>query len=146
MTELDVDLVRRKLATISRNLGALAVVESMPLESYRGDLYRKKGTERLLQEVIEAAVDANLHLLRAMGAATPSDYYDSFIAIGKAGVVSSDLARRLAPAAGLRNRLVHEYDDIDDQIVLKAVAEARSMLADFVAGVERFLEQQGDRS
>ena len=94
MTELDADLVRRKIAT-------------------------------------------NLHLLRATGAETPTDYYESFISLGQAGVIPRELAERLAPAAGLRNRLVHEYDDIDDEIVLKAVSEARQSLREYVTAVER---------
>jgi len=52
-------------------------------------------------------------------------------------VIPAELAKRLAPAAGLRNRLVHEYDEIDDQIVLKAVSEARRTLRDYVAAIER---------
>lgn len=139
MTELDADLVRRKIATISRNLDALEEVDGIPLDVYQSDLYRKKGTERLLQEAVEAAVDTNLQLLRAAGAATPTDYYESFISLGRAGVVPVALAERLAPAAGLRNRLVHEYDDIDDEIVLKAVSEARQSLAEYVAAVERYV-------
>jgi len=139
VTEIDADLVRRKIARISRNLDALAVVDGIALDDYRGDLYRKKGTERLLQETVEAAVDTNLHLLRTAGAATPTDYYESFISLGQAGVIPLELAERLAPAAGLRNRLVHEYDDIDDEIVLKAVSEARQSLREYVAAVERYV-------
>ena len=139
MTEVDADLVRRKIATISRNLDALGAVDGIDLDAYRSDLYRKKGTERLLQETVEAAVDTNLHLVRTTGAATPTDYYESFIALGQAGVIPRDLAERLAPAAGLRNRLVHEYDDIDDEIVLKAVSEARESLREYVAVVERYV-------
>jgi len=141
MTEIDADLVRRKIATISRNLDALAAIDGITLDEYRSDLYRKKGTERLLQETVEAAVDTNLHLLRATGAATPTDYYESFVSLGKASVIHQELADRLAPAAGLRNRLVHEYDDIDDEIVLQAVSEARKSLREYVAAVERYVER-----
>jgi len=139
VTGIDADLVRRKIAMISRNLDALKAVDGITLDAYQSDLYRKKGTERLLQETIEAAVDTNLHLLRASGAATPTDYYESFISLGRAGIIPQELAERLAPAAGLRNRLVHEYDDIDDAIVLKAVSKARQSVRAYVAAVERHL-------
>ncbi len=139
MTELDRALVRRKLATIARNLADLAAVEALPLDEYRRDRFRQKGTERLLQEAIEAAVDINLHLLRAAGRPTPPDYYESFIAAGREGLIPDDLARHLAPSAGLRNRLVHEYDAIDDAIVLGAVRAARQQYTAFVAAIERYL-------
>lgn len=139
MTELDADLVRRKLAAITRNLGDLGTVEGLSLTEYRADRFRRKGTERLLQETVEAAVDVNLHLLRARQVATPTDYYASFIELGRHGVVPTALAERLAPAAGLRNRLVHEYDVIDDAIVLNAVGEAGRQFAAYVAAVEAYL-------
>lgn len=139
MTELDRALVRRKLATIVRNLADLAAIERLTLEEYRGDRFRQKGAERLLQEAIEAAVDTDLHLLSVAGAAAPPDYYESFLAAGRAGLIPDDLARRLAPSAGLRNRLVHEYDAIDDAIVLAAVRDARRQLTEFVTAIERYL-------
>lgn len=139
MTELDRALVRRKLAAITRNLGDLAKVERLSLVEYRAERLRQKGIERLLQETIEAAVDTNLHLLRAAGHATPSDYYGSFVQAGARGVIPVELAVQLAPAAGLRNRLVHEYDAIDDAIVLRAVGETRAQFAAYVVAIERYL-------
>ena len=143
MTPLEADLVRRKLVAITRKLEQLEVVEGLPLEEYRADPFRVKGTEKLLQGTVEAAVDANLHHLRAVGAATPGDYFESFMALGRQDVVPPALAERLAPSAGLRNRLVHEYDEIDDVIVLRAVAEARSSFGEYVGAIERFLEEKG---
>jgi len=143
VTELDRALVRRKLATIVRNLDDLAPIEGLSLEEYREDRFRRKATERLLQEAIEAAVDVNLHLLRAAGAPSPTDYYESFVAVGREGIVPSELAGSLAPAAGLRNRLVHEYDELDDRLVLEAVADARRDLARYVGEVESGLEADG---
>lgn len=143
MTRLDADLVRRKLAAITRKLDHLKAVERLSLGEYRADPFRVKGTEKLLQETVEAAVDANVHILRALGVPAAQDYYESFVSAGRQGVIPPELAARLAPSAGLRNRLVHEYEDVDDAIVLRAVAEARRSFADFVAAVERFLAGKG---
>ncbi|MGH7675740.1 MAG: type VII toxin-antitoxin system HepT family RNase toxin [Gemmatimonadales bacterium] len=139
MTDLDRALVRRKLAAITQNLADLAPIAALSLAAYRADRLRRKAVERLLQEVVEAAVDANLHTLRALGGPVPGDYYTSFIEAGRRGVVPPTLAERLAPSAGLRNRLVHEYDAIDDAIVLAAVGQARQDFAAYVQAVERFL-------
>ena len=141
MTELDAGLVRRKLAVIKRNLDDLQPIEGMALAAYQADRFRQKGTERLLQEAIEAAVDVNLHVLRALGVATPGDYYESFVAVGRHGVIPPELAAALAAGAGLRNRLVHEYDAIDDAIVLDAVRTARERLGAFIAAVEAHLQR-----
>lgn len=108
---------------------AFARFASLALRRYADTRkFRRKGVERLLQETVEAAVDANLHLLRALRRPAPGDYFESFLAAGRAGLIPPALAERLAPSAGLRNRLVHEHDEIDDAIVLQAVAEARRSL------------------
>jgi len=50
----------------------------------------------------------------------PDDYFQSFIRAGELGFLSPGLAEKLAPSAGPRNRLVHEYDQIAHSIILKA--------------------------
>jgi uncharacterized protein YutE (UPF0331/DUF86 family) len=143
MTEVDAALVRRKLATIVQSLDDLGTIEGLGLDEYRRDRFRLKGTERLLQETVEAAVDINLHILRGAGAEVPGDYYESFIQLGRQGVIPENLAGKLAPSAGLRNRLVHEYDAIDDAIVLEAVGNARRLLPRYVRALEEYLTKQG---
>ena len=56
----------------------------------------------------------NAHLIAETGAPIPDDYYSGFVAMGDLGILSAELAQRLAPSAGLRNRLVHEYETLDD--------------------------------
>jgi uncharacterized protein YutE (UPF0331/DUF86 family) len=41
------------------------------------------------------------------------DYHESFAMLGTIKVLPPEFARSLAVAAGLRNRIVHEYDEID---------------------------------
>ena len=82
----------------------------------------------MLQELIEAVLDLNMHLLAQKADKLPDDYYQSFIQLGELGILSQDLAVALAPSAGLRNRLVHEYEAIDDTIVIAAVRQAQASI------------------
>jgi uncharacterized protein YutE (UPF0331/DUF86 family) len=143
MSPLDAALIRRRLAVIAQNLRDLEPVEGLSLSEYRTDRMRLKATERLLQEIVDAAADTNLHLLRAAGESASVDYFESFVAAGRAGVIPAELAADLAPAAGLRNRLVHEYDRLDDGIVLAAVAGARRLFSRYVAAVEAYVSAAG---
>lgn len=143
MNEFDAALVRRKLSTITRNLGLLEEVHGLGVDEYRQDPFRRKGTERLLQELVEAAADLNAHLIRATGHDVPATYYESFIVVGRIGAIPGPLAERLAPAAGLRNRIVHEYDELDDRQMLDAVGHALADFPEFVRSVEEFLSERG---
>ncbi len=98
---------KRKLAIIVENLKMLEPIKSMNTVEYLQDLYKRKATERLLQELIEAAVDINIHMIVQIGHTVPDDYYESFIKAGELKIIPLDLAQKLAPSAGLRNRLVY---------------------------------------
>lgn len=139
MTPVDPAVIRRKLTVITTNLRALEPIATIDPARYRAEIFTRKGTERLLQELIEAALDLNMHFLSQAGRKLPDDYYQSFIFLGEQGILSKELATALAPSAGLRNRLVHEYEAIDDAAVIKAVRQAQELYPEYVAAIERHL-------
>jgi len=49
---------------------------------------------------------------------------NTFRLAGQHGLIRADLAQRLLPTAGLRNRLVHNYEAIDPSRVHAAMASA----------------------
>ena len=63
--------------------------------------------------------------------------------MAEVGVLTSELARSLAPSAGLRNRLVHEYDAIDDAKVLEAMATLLQLSPRYVQAIEAHLTKTG---
>ena len=142
MTPLEAAIVRKKLAVIIENIKALEPMKGMAGEDYIEDLYRRKATERLLQELIEAAIDINTHIIVQTGHTAPDDYYDSFIKAGELKIITGDLAQKLAPSAGLRNRLVHEYDQIEHSIVLDAVKTADSLYSQYIREITSYISRQ----
>jgi len=143
MTPVDAALVRRKLATMMETLTALEPLSHLSLAEYRARLYERKAAERLLQETIEAAVDVNAHLVAELGRAVPDDYYSGFLRLGELGVLPTALAQDLAPAAGPRNHLVHEYDAIDDGRVLEAIGRALDLFPRYIRAIETHLARAG---
>jgi uncharacterized protein YutE (UPF0331/DUF86 family) len=139
MTSVDPAVIRRKLSLITTNLQALEPIAKIDPARYTAEIFTRKGTERLLQELIEAALDLNMHLLAQTARKLPDDYYQSFILLGEQGIMSKELAAALAPSAGLRNRLVHEYEAIDDAAVIKAVRLAQELYPQYIAAIERHL-------
>jgi uncharacterized protein YutE (UPF0331/DUF86 family) len=135
MSPIEVEVVRRKLAVIIENLKILEPIKGIKTDEYLQDIYKRKATERLLQELIEAAIDINIHMIVAKGYPAPDDYYEGFIKAGELEIISPDLARKLAPSAGLRNRLVHEYDRLEHTMVLKAVDMAEELFPQYIKAI-----------
>ncbi|HLA48343.1 MAG TPA: DUF86 domain-containing protein, partial [Nitrospinota bacterium] len=132
MSPVEKDIVRKKLAVIIDNLKALEPIKGMSMADYIEDIYKRKAAERLLQELIEAAIDINTHIIVQIGNPAPDDYYESFIKLGELKVLGAGLAEKLAPSAGLRNRLVHEYDLLEHSLVLNAVKMAEELYPEYV--------------
>jgi len=111
----------------------------MTAAEYSADIYRRKATERLLQELIEAAIDINIHIVAATGNPPPDDYYESFIKAGEFKILSPQLAEKLAPSAGLRNRLVHEYNGLDHTMVLRSVKMAQELYPHYIKEINDYI-------
>ncbi len=139
MTPVEKEVVRRKLAIIVENLKTLEPIKNMTLEQYASDVYKRKATERLLQELIEAAIDINTHIIIHTHNTIVDDYYESFIKMGDLNVIPVELAKELAPSAGLRNVLVHEYDALNNSIVLEAVKVADNIYPQYINSVEKYI-------
>jgi uncharacterized protein YutE (UPF0331/DUF86 family) len=124
-------------------LALLRPIADRSVEEYKEDPYRKGAAERFFQKMVEAAADINAHLAAELGREAPEDYYRSFIRLANLGVISRSLAESVAPFTGVRNRLVHEYDEIDDACVLEAIREAQRLIPRYIEGIEAFLGKQG---
>ncbi len=143
MSPVDASIIRRKLEHIVAALAGLRPLSSLNLDEYRARFYERKAAERLLQEAIEAALDVNAHLIAELAGTVPEESHQGFLGMVEVGVLAPDLARSLAPSAGLRNRLVHEYDAIDDAKVLEAIGTLLRLYPRYVQAVEAHLTKAG---
>ena len=137
---VDPDLVTRKLLLIARDLDELAVIRDRGLDSYLTSRVDQAVAERHLQRMIGRMIDVNYHLLTGSGQAPPADYYGSFVQLASIGVVDAGFAHGLAACAGLRNRIVHDYDELDHRMVYAALDRALTEIPAYLGSVQRYLD------
>ncbi len=133
------ELVRQKLTKMVTNLNQLKEIEDYSLEEYLDNFFLSRTTERLIQLLVETATDINGHILVTDFQKSPDSYFESFIQLGEVGVISRELAKELAPSAGIRNRLVHEYDEIDDKIIYESVSDAIDLFQKYINSINCYL-------
>ncbi len=138
---IDRELVTRKMVLITGDLGALSPFARKPLDAYLASEIDELAAERLLERMIGRMIDINYHLITESAHPPPRDYYESFVQLAALGVLPPDFARQIAGSAGLRNRIVHEYDDIDPGRVHEALAAAVRDVPDYLRHVHRHLER-----
>lgn len=137
---VDRELVARKLQQLEGYLRELEQAAPGDYQSYAADIVTKRAVERLLQLCIECASDINAHLLAKSVGVAPADYYMSFIMAGDRGLIPAELAGELAPSAGLRNKLVHEYGVVDDRLVYESVSNTALLFPRYIRAIKNYLE------
>ena len=58
-------------------------------------------------------------------------------------IIDDGLAQSLAKCNGLRNFLVHQYNGIDDGIVLSSIKDVKNALRKFIGIIEAMLDESG---
>ena len=81
---------------------------------------------------VEAALDMCFHLISQNRWRVPKDYADTFRVMGDEGAFEPDFVKRLVEMAKFRNRLVHIYWDVDDDVIYE-------ILQDDIMDIEKFL-------
>ena len=138
---LDSAAVQAKLVLMVALLDDLDGVGPVDAAVLQRDRMLRHAVERVLTQLVDLAVSVNGHVAVAGGLAAPATYRASFAAAAATGALPAALAERLAPSAGLRNVLVHEYAAVDLGLVVRGVELARTDYRSCVRAVAGFLAE-----
>ena len=117
---VDAPSIESRLERLRELLAELDAIRDGGRESWNADPRLRLATERALQLSIQVCIDIAGHLVSELKLTMPPDYRGLFPELATAGL-DSDLAERLGAATGLRNVLVHEYVDLDEDVVWGAL-------------------------
>jgi len=80
-----------------------------------------RGTERLVQLIIQALLDLGVMAVSAAGGRTPKWYSEIGTLLADLGLLNEKDAKVLKSMAGMRNILVHAYASVDRSLVMSSV-------------------------
>ncbi|MEK7377042.1 MAG: DUF86 domain-containing protein [Candidatus Margulisiibacteriota bacterium] len=138
---IDKDLIRRKLSRLNMYLDKLAPILKNSLSEYLENAYIKYSTERLIQLIVECACDINNHVVAETQNRPAEDYTSSFIRAFEVGLIKRELAQKIKGAGGMRNILVHEYMDIDDEKVYSTIPAAIRDFKEYIKQADEFVDK-----
>jgi uncharacterized protein YutE (UPF0331/DUF86 family) len=131
----DPALVQKKLATIESCLSDLRRL-ARP-EHLASDVREQRFVEHTLQIAIQAALDVASHIVSDRRLGEPRTNRELFDLLERDGSLEASLAQILRNMVGLRNVLVHGYDDVDLRVVEDVLRHRLGDLAAFVAAVRQ---------
>ncbi len=119
--------------TANQQTAVLAEVKQRIASGATLSLLEQGGTLHSLQVLIENAIGKAKHWLKAAELEVPVSAYDSFAGLQRMGVFGLEELNQWNAAIGLRNRIVHDYMNVDIQFVYNLVAQDKHcFIADFL--------------
>jgi len=115
-------------------------IQELPIEP-KNEL-EKRGIFYSLQTSIEAMVDLIAMLVKDLGVRVKDDNIN-ISEIIKIKKLNPELGEKLKKANGLRNIIVHRYNEIDEQIILDSVQEVKVLLLDWIEIIEDSINEIG---
>ena len=104
-----------------------------------------EGVKYLFITTIEGCVDVAHHIVSSESWRAPDTNSDAIRLLGEHGVIEPDVAVSVARAVGFRNVLVHQYAQVDDQIVVDSLQHL-DQLRSFVSQVSAWILKQSDKT
>lgn len=129
------DLYQAETARVAREQQALLeqaraiIAQGRPLSPLE-----QGGVLHALQVLVENAIGKAKQLLKARGHGVPVSGYDAFNALADLGLVERQSLTDWNAAVGLRNRILHDYMNIDmGQVLALVTANKPQFIIDFLS-------------
>jgi uncharacterized protein YutE (UPF0331/DUF86 family) len=140
---IDQNTVCERLHALERYSQELrALRERLSKELLEADIGNQWTVEHGLQVAIECVFDVASHWVAAERLGTPANYREAIELLGKHGVLSPDFVEHNLGMAGFRNVMVHEYLDVDLDVVWRMLDEAPDQFDEFIRQIALQLKRQ----
>jgi uncharacterized protein YutE (UPF0331/DUF86 family) len=131
------DVIINKLATIARCLQRINDVYQEAGNNFLKDYTKQDSVILNLQRACEACIDLANYINKAKKLGIPQSSRDSFDQLNKAGILSDTLTNNLKKMIGLRNIAVHDYQELNLEIVKYVIENKLTDFSDFIEVIKR---------
>ncbi len=133
MELVDKAIILRKISELEVYQKQIREFSAITLQDYKANWKTQRIVERTLQIMIETCADIANHIVSDKGMRSPTSYADTFNVLFENNIIDSELFAVMEKMAKFRNVVVHQYEEVDSEIV---VIILKKHLGDF----ERFKE------
>lgn len=132
-------ITAKKIATIMRCIERARSEYAQAGDAFKQDFTRQDAAILNVTRACEAAIDLANMLIRKRRLGVPSDARESFALLERGGLIPAELSGGLQRMIGFRNIAVHQYQDLDLDIVESIIREKLDDLLTFAETVRSYL-------
>jgi len=139
-SEFDEDKLMKLSSEVFSSLDMLKELSKLPKDDFLEDKFKIASAKYFLIVSIEATIDMCNHLISRNRFRIPESYADTFNVMAEKRVISEDLMEKLIEMAKFRNRLVHIYWEVDDEVIYDIIREDIQDIEEFMVKFMDFLK------
>lgn len=136
--------VQRKISLIQNELSHLMPLSRYSIDEITSDYIRQAAVERFLERIINRAIDINRHIIAELATKDtepPLDYTQTFLCLADFGIYEREFAEEISKSVGTRNKLVHEYDKVEQEKVYSSISNCLRDYHKYCNHILKFLEK-----
>jgi len=132
-------VIKRKISQIEEHIRRIMALPHLSHDAFGKDTVTQDVLLFNLTQVIQDCIDIAAHIVSDEGWGMPGTQSEAFDILCDKDVISRDMAEKLIAMTGFRNRVVHEYEDLNLDIVYDVWQKSLKDVKEFcLAVVERF--------
>lgn len=124
-------IAARKLAALERCVARARDEYTLAGDDFRNDFTRQDASVLNVTRACEVAIDLANVAIRKHRLGVPSEARESFALLERSAFITPELSGRLQRMVGFRNIAVHQYQDLDIDIVESVIREGLDDLLTF---------------
>ncbi|MCJ7737769.1 MAG: DUF86 domain-containing protein [Anaerolineae bacterium] len=132
------DIVLNKKESIERCIKQIRVYYASPSDiPFEENDFKQDAIALNMQRACEQCIDLANHTIKRRKLGLPKESRESFRLLTRNGIIPRDLAANLVNMVGFRNTLVHQYQDLDIQLMVDVIENHLDDLVDFTNFIVR---------
>jgi uncharacterized protein YutE (UPF0331/DUF86 family) len=134
---MDKDVINRKLESLRHCIARIKSKMPLTEEVLRSSYDLQDIISVNLERAVQTGVDIAAHVISETEVPPPSTMAEGFERLAELKVISQQLAEQMQKAVALRNILVHNYTDINWEIILGVITHDLKDFVQFAQAIDR---------
>ncbi|WP_079412937.1 type VII toxin-antitoxin system HepT family RNase toxin [Alkalithermobacter paradoxus] len=132
------DVIYNKIAIIERCLIRIKEVYDQNPDNLK-DYTKQDSIVLNIQRAVEAAIDVAMHIVSARKLGIPQNSRDAFEVLNSNDIIDDDMLKKLKAMIGFRNIAVHNYQNLNIDILRKVIENHLVDFEEFIYAINKLL-------
>jgi uncharacterized protein YutE (UPF0331/DUF86 family) len=134
------EVIENRIKKLQNYLEKLSELKTINKNEFISDFRNSNSAKYLLQVSIECCLDIANHIIASEKYRSPDDYADLFRVLNEQKIVPDSHIEKLVEMAKFRNRIVHVYWEVDEDLIYDIIQNYLNDFELFIKSILKVLE------